>query len=408
MKNAFYLLFLLFPFVSEAQIENTWLKKNDFTGHKRTRAAGFSIGSHGYLCGGIDTAEVVLKDLWQYDPTLDVWAQKADLPGPVRRNAVAFTIQDKGYVGTGIDSVLASNGDKLSDFYQYDATANSWTQKADFPAFGGAGLYFATGFAIDSKGYICGGKRGPNQYSDQLWEYKPSNDTWTQRTSFPGGVRYQLCSFVIGFDGFVGLGTDQDVYRKDLWKYSAGTNQWSQCADLPGNERASASTFSIGLRGFVCMGTNGGYLLDTWEFNPYSDSWAIRAPFGGSERKNAVSFVVNDKAYVGTGSGFSGKKGSFHEYTPYENVFLETNELDPIDFTIYPNPVKDKLVVNFENAAVKKVEMISAFGQVVLKSEIQSHQELNIDCSVIQPGVYFLNLKSEQGGQLGSKKIIVL
>ena len=38
----------------------------------------------------IDTAEILLKDLWQYDPNTDTWMQKADLPGAARRDAVAF------------------------------------------------------------------------------------------------------------------------------------------------------------------------------------------------------------------------------------------------------------------------------------------------------------------------------
>jgi N-acetylneuraminic acid mutarotase len=408
MKKSFFFILFLIPFLADAQTGNTWEKKNDFTGSKRTRAASFVIGDFAYLCGGVDTSETVLKDLWQYDPLLDIWTQKADLVGPARRDAVAFSIQGKGYVGTGMDSVIATYGNVLSDFYAYDPVNNSWIQKANFPAYSGAGTYFATGFSIDSKGYICGGKRGPNQYSNELWEYKPSNDSWIQRSDFPGGVRYQLLSFIIGFDAFVGLGTNQDLYKKDLWRYSAGSNEWTACADLPGSERAGAAAFSIGLRGFVCTGTNGGMLDDLWEYNPFSNDWKIRASYGGSERKNSVAFTLNNKGFVGTGSGYSGKKASFHEYSPLQSIFLEVEKEKEIDFAIYPNPIKESFSISYRNNEVSRVHLVSNYGIKVLDERVLPNHKLSVDKSIILEGVYIANLINENGDILGSKKVIIL
>jgi len=76
----------------------------------------------------------------------------ADLPAPERRNALAFSIGDFGYVGTGIDSVEAqAPGSTIyRDFWQYNPASNSWIQKADYPGGNNNGIYFATGFSIDS------------------------------------------------------------------------------------------------------------------------------------------------------------------------------------------------------------------------------------------------------------------
>lgn len=358
---------VVLTFFSFGQTENYWTKKADFTGLKRERAVAFSIGDFGYLGTGVDTAETVLNDFWKYDPTTDVWTQIADIPG-IRRNAVAFTIAGFGYVGTGMDSVTATafGASTLSDFWQFDPTANSWTQKASYPGNFGTGLYFATGFAIDSKGYICGGKMGPNNYSNQLWEYKPSLDVWTQLSNFPGGVRYQLSSFVVDFKAYVGLGTDQDLYRKDLWEFNATTNQWTAMADFPASERASASTFTIGQRGFVTLGANGGFLDDLWEYNPFADSWSIKATYGGSPRKNASSFVVNGKAYVGTGKGYSGKKASMHEYTP--GSVLGVGEIE-IDIAMYPNPSHDFVNLNYVAEQIDEVELYSISGQKLVSGK---------------------------------------
>ena len=293
---------------------NTWTKLNDVGMGKRERATGFAIGNFGYLCGGIDTAEIVHKDLWAYNPQSDAWTQKADLPGSPRRDAVSFVIGNFAFVGTGMDSVSGPTGDRLKDFWRYNPSTNSWAAVADFPGGGGDGIYFATGFAVGGKGYLCGGKIGPNLYSSQLWEYKPSNNQWIQRASFPGGVRYQMLSFVVGSKAYVGMGTDQNIFKKDVYCYDPGANNWQAIASFPAYERGSASAFSLEERGFVCLGNNGGLLSDLIEYNPKTNSWTLRAAYGGSERKSAISFVIDNKAYVGTGKGYSGKKKSWYRF----------------------------------------------------------------------------------------------
>jgi N-acetylneuraminic acid mutarotase len=408
MKRILYTLLLFLPFITEAQFENQWLKKNDFPGLKRARATSFVIDENAYIFGGVDTAETVLRDLWQYDPVLDTWVQKADLPGSVRREAIAFTIDDFGYVGTGIDSNEATLGNSLKDFWQYNPTTNTWLQKADFPGYSGQGIYFATGFSIDGKGYLCGGKIGPNFYSNQLWEYKPLIDQWTLRANFPGGVRYQLSSFVIGLEAFVGFGTDQDVYRKDLHRYRPGSNSWLPCADIPGAPRAGAAAFSIGLRGFICGGTNGGLLDDLWEYNPFSNSWAIRSPFGGSERKNAIAFALNGKGFVGTGTGYSGKKASVHEYSPLQSVYLELDEAAMHPFTVYPNPAENQISIEVENEKATEFVLYSIMGRKVLQEQFVSGQKIIFDRNAIPSGVYLISLRDKSGQEISRHQQLIL
>lgn len=397
---------LLMPIISIGQTQNFWTKKNDFGGLKRERAVGFSIGTMGFISCGVDTAEVVLKDLWQYNAVFDSWTQKANLPGSKRRDAVAFVIGSKGYVGSGIDNDESAFGVKLKDFWEYDPATNLWSQIADYPGSGGLGIYFATAFTIDTKAYVCGGKFGPNSYSNQLWEYKPSINQWTQRANFTGGVRYQLSSFSVGYYGYVGLGANQDVFKKDFWKYNGGTNQWTQIADLPASERGGATTFTIGSRGFVCMGNDGGILDDLWEYNPSNNQWYVRAPYGGSERKNAVAFVIDGKAYVGTGKGFSGKKSGMEEYTPYE--VLGYNELTESEFSVYPNPSNDIFYIDAQLQSIESFTIFSADGRVMMKIKNNTVGIQAIDRTAINPGVYMLSAMDRNGSILNTKQIILL
>jgi N-acetylneuraminic acid mutarotase len=401
-----YIIILLIPVTLSAQTQNFWTKKADFGGLKRERAVSFSIDSYGYVGTGVDTAEQVLKDLWQYDPLTDSWMQKADLPGSQRRDAVGFALNGKGYIGLGIDNDESFNGMKLNDLWQYDPSTNTWLQRANFPGGTGTGIYFATAFELDNKGFICGGKVGPNQYSNQLWEYKPSLDQWTQRANFPGGYRYQLSSFSVGIYGYVGLGANQDIYKKDFWKYNAGSNTWEQIADLPASERGSACTFSIGNRGYVCLGSDGGFLDDLWEYNPSSDYWAIRAPYGGSERKNAIAFVVNGKAYVGTGKGYSGKKSSMHEYTPMS--FVGNEELSTDIFHVYPNPAIETIQISWSSEEIKEIVLYNISGRLVRQIPVNWEQHISLDREELPSGHYMIRALNQSQQVTANYPIILL
>lgn len=380
------------------QTENFWSVKSDFGGLKRERAVAFTANGMAFVGTGVDTSEAILNDFWSYDVVSDTWAQVANLPGVARRDAIAFTINDKGYVGTGMDNADANLGSALNDFWQYDPLTNSWTQKSNYP---GLPVYFATGFNIDTKGYICGGKRGPNWYISELWEYNPASDSWTGKTPFPGGVRYQLNSFVVGSSAYVGLGTDQDMYRYDMYEYKPALDEWTPKADLPASARGASHLFAIGNRGFVCMGTNGGFLDDLWEYNPLNNTWAIRATYGGSPRKNGIAFVLGGKAYVGTGKGASGKKMSMWEYTP--SALVGVNENTEADIRIYPNPSSGNFSLNVTSTEIELLEIYTLQGTRVMETSFTT----SVDVSELSSGTYLLVGKDSFGQIIGKEKLII-
>ncbi|PWL30405.1 MAG: hypothetical protein DCO96_05330 [Fluviicola sp. XM-24bin1] len=374
MKHLLLISFVVLTSIVFGQnppVPNSWSKKADFAGLKRERAIAFTVNGVGYIGTGVDTAETVLKDLWRYNELTDTWTQMADIPGSQRRNAVAFAIGDYGYVTTGMNTPNSTDvgATKLNDNWRYDPATNSWAARANFPGNNGQGMYFGACFVIDNEAFVVGGKHGPNNYTSNMYMYDPAQDQWYLAANFPGGVRYQLSALAVDGKGFVGLGTDQDLYRQDWWEYKRTTNTWAQRADLPASARASAVTFTIADRGYVCMGTNGGMLDDLWEYNPFDNTWSVRAPYGGSPRKNAVAFVLGSRAYVGTGKGVSGKKQSIHEYHPMWTLDLEENELE---ISVYPNPTSDMIYVKsaFEP---EKITLINMLGEEV-RSASNSNQ----------------------------------
>lgn len=383
--------------------ENTWIKLGDFFGGKRERSVAFSLNGFGYVGTGTDTAEVVHADFWKYDPNSDTWSQIAPLPGPARRDAVAFSLNGFGYVGTGMSDHVSINGNILSDFWRYNAVMNEWDSIAPFPGNQGGGVYFSTGFSVGGKGYVCGGKTGNSSYSSELWEYKPANNTWFQRASFPTGIRYMLSSFAIGNFAYVGFGATQDVYKRDLYRYNPGNNQWNQMPDLPGNVRGSATTFVLQDKGYVCGGNDGGLLDDLWEFNPMSEEWTLKAYYGGSERKNAIAFSINNEfAVVGLGKGYTGKKASLYAYYPTSYLGMRNPLAQEIQ--IFPNPGRTNIQLRNLPADFERIECISFQGITVFSTN-------NIPASnafeSLPSGLYYLKVYRENQDLIAVKPLLI-
>ena len=387
--------------------QNSWEKKTSFVASKRARSVAFTIGNRGYLSTGEDTNDVELNDLWEYDPGSDSWTQKANLPGVGRRDAVGFAIGTKGYVGTGIDASEAFMGNTLNDFYEYSPVTNTWTTKAVFPG-GSGGIYFATGFAVNGKGYVCCGKQGASWYSQELWEFNPANNTWTQKAYFPGGVRYGQCSFVLNGKAYVGLGTDENWFVNDFWEYNPLTNVWTQKSNFPGSARSFATAFSLGAKGYMGMGTDGGYRDDFFEYDPVNDSWSVKAPFGGEARRSAPSFVITGAAYVMTGRGASGKHRDCWQYQQYVTG-VEENSITHVN--AYPNPVTTTLHFDIDETFAAAHDQLSVLltsvdGKVIAKKYCEGSAHVVLQNENWAPGVYLYAL-SDGNQQYGGGRIVV-
>lgn len=86
---------------------------------------------------------------------------------------------------------------------------------------GGPSRLSGSAFSIDEKGYIG---LGYNFETDKdlkdFWEYNPTNNTWTQKTNFGGHARQGAASFAVEGKGYIGTGYDydNDVDLKDFWR----------------------------------------------------------------------------------------------------------------------------------------------------------------------------------------------
>lgn len=257
-----------------------------------------------------------------------VWNQKAHFGGTARHRCVAFSIGNKGYIGLG--HINAVTNFSYEDIWEYDPGTNTWTQKANF---GGGVRYHSVGFSIGSKGYVGMGREEDGDYENDLWEFDPMANTWLQKSNCPGGDRRGAVSFVINDIAYVGSGEVQGAaVSNEFYAYDAATDFWYPVAPFPGAERTSAVAFTIGDKGYFGTGGLAFGSTDFWEYDPLLDQWTPLANVGPTPRMEACGFSVNGKGYIGTGDDFSSGNNysDFWEYTPETDTWLQIDDFPGI------------------------------------------------------------------------------
>jgi|GEM_PF-765294 len=240
--------------------------------------------------------------------------------GNNRTFSTSFSVNGKIYIVGG-----QFNYNGLSDVWEYNVSNDSWAQKSTFPGGLRGG---AAAFSIGTKSYFMCGCNYAGQFFDDVWEYDSSIDTWTQKGDFPGGKREELVAFTIGGKGYVGMGYEEIVGPNstisntyaDFWEYDPAFDSWTQKTLLPGQPRGWAIGASIGGKGYVGLGSNSSQNLsysDFYEFDPANNTWTLKASYGLT-LGDAMSFIIGQEMYVCGGIDFSNYSGSstLKKYNP--------------------------------------------------------------------------------------------
>ena len=378
--------------------QGTWTQKANFAGDERGRAVGFSIGTKGYIGTGHSSAtNTDCNDFWEWDQPTDVWTQKADFGGVARSYAVGFSIGTKGYIGTGYYQTNFSQ-----DIWEWDQATNIWKQKTNFS---GAGREYAAAFTIGNYGYIGTGYAGVDK--QDLWEFDQSLNVWTQKADLGGTIREGAVGFSIGTKGYIGTGYDlaATTYLNDFWEWDQPTNTWTQKASFFGIPRSNAVGFSINTKGYIGTGSTGpgSVAQDFWEWDQATNMWTRKTDLAGPARSNAVGFSIGTKGYIGTGWDIVGKNDLW-EFDPSINGVNEINLENFI--SVYPSPTKGTFKVQCSGFKLQGIEIYNSNGEFVQGKTLNIEQEtLNCDLLSYANGIYFLELKTEQGTAV--KKIIL-
>lgn len=97
---------------------------------------------------------------------------------------------------------------------------------------------------------------------------------------------------------------------------------------------------------------------------------------------------------------YTGSTYTIPTITAVENISMNTI------IEVYPNPIKDNLVIEFKNSNESiSLQLINTVGQVVYTQNIQAQQKLELNTIDLNSGVYFLNIQLESGKQF--KKTLI-
>jgi hypothetical protein len=289
--------------------------------------------------------------------------------------------------------------------FEYDPLFNTWSPIA---VFGGGARIGAAGFAAGNKGYAGTGFPATND----LWEYDPVADTWTQKNNFASS-RNDAISFSINNKGYFGCGFNQPVFLIDFWEYDPVTDIWTQKADFAGTPVCDAASFSIGNKGYIGVGEGpiiGSDLTDFWQYDPVANLWTQKATFPGIARDEPVYFSIGNKGYIGLGYHYGiSYYNDFWEYTPDSTTGVADFEFENSKVTVYPNPAKDFINISIPETENKNLEItiIDALGRSVYKTQYEinnTKSEIKINLSNFLNGIYFVEVTN--GKEKAIKKFI--
>ncbi len=293
---------------------DTWQKTN--TTFNYTNANGDSL----------------LFDFWEYDPALDTWTQKADIPDTSmggRAYAIGFGLNGKGYVGLGYGNpkidIDTSLGSSVTLGPYIDSILHVQIAPGPPPVFA-----IETVFRQVLERTVDYTYTDSLDYLQDFWEYDPSSDTWTQKDSFPGQGRAFASAFALRDKALVGLGLGDSVMGvmyDDFYVYDPIADDWTRTTDFPASNRFGASSFSLGFLGYIAGGNDGLPRKDFYEYNDISKTWDRLPDLPDSARSLSIGGITARFGYFGLGAGVT---------ESYDNIFKWIVDTNRVSITKIP------------------------------------------------------------------------
>ncbi len=313
----------------------------------------FAFEDKGYFVAGASEFAYV-DDFYEYDATTETWTQLDDFPGGPRGFGIGDTWDGKAYFGFGF-----SGSAYMDDLWMFDPVTKEWTELAPCPCTPRVHPAF---IAHNDKIFVgLGGSQQGNL--NDWWEYDMATDSWEQKPSFPGLPRHHPFQFGIGDYVYAGFGHGDNFISNRWYRYDPATEEWTEMASLPSEGRVAGTQFSYEGKGYVLSGDGQDHTSmeegEFWSYDPELDLWEALPPHPGWSRWAPTSFVLDGWVYL-----LSGPTNIFGEldYEAIENfrfqleedVTVSTQNLttDPSLFEVFPNPFTQQIQFNWKEAFI--------------------------------------------------------
>lgn len=310
-------------------------------GQERQYACGFTNGVNGYVFGG-EAGGTDLNTLWMYSPATNSWTAKASKPGNGVRGASCFVINTTAYIIGG----AYSSTDALNEVWAYDMVNDSWSQKNNLPITNWRGSAAST----NGKGYLLFGMNVNYGYNRFLYEYDPGSDQWSYKSAFGGGGTgkvyanmQSIYNELIVFSGKDSLNN----FSNELWSYDITANSWTQKTTL-------GATLRKGGMGF----TNNGIYYYTCGISPadvrLKETWKIGLSVGIKEYSdkenpiiypNPVKDILYIRNYRGQNFRIYNALGQVSSEGKIENGAIDVSKLDRGIYFLHLNGLSSKIII---------------------------------------------------------------
>ncbi|MBK9191507.1 MAG: T9SS type A sorting domain-containing protein [Crocinitomicaceae bacterium] len=310
---------------------------------------------------------------------------------------VDFLTDFSGYIFGGYNS-----GTFLNDLWQYDPISDQWTEKTSMPAVARSA---SAHFVIGDTAYIICGKTADDYAINEVWAYSMSSDVWIQKNNFPFGNRWRASGASSQSKGYLLFGKNEILnYDEILYEYNPQIDSWSAIDTFPeaGRTHSSLLFFEDDLLVITGQDSNGNSYNDLWRYNLTAGSWDELNSIPADGRRGGISFHSSSAIYYSTGINQSNIR--IKETWKNENPLTA----DPIEInshlTLYPNPADNFFSIFGPQQSVNyKVQVYSISGELLMEGNAGS--ENSFDCSNLPNGFYTIFISTP--GSVNCSKLII-
>jgi len=255
-----------------------------------------SFGHEGkaYVFRGIprDNGNGAANEIWMYTPETDSWEMIMEFPGEARRISIGDDWNGKYYYGFGI----GGPDELLNDLWEFDPSDMSFTQLPSCPCIGRT---HPSLIAHDDKIFMGAGSSFGGDLKD-WWEYDMITQEWSQKPDIPGAIRHHTFHFSSEKYVYVGGGHVSNWNR-----YDPETAEWTPIDDLP-QGRVAGTQFNYAGLGFILAGDDRFHVhvpdFETFMFfDPSTGEWDYLPPLPNGSRWAPSSFLIDNNLYFMAG-----------------------------------------------------------------------------------------------------------
>lgn len=275
------------------------------------KANCFVVGKKAYI--GLHGKKI----FWCYDTEKNTWHKLMDFPGPPRTDGSGFVFEDKIYFGTG----MLNYNTGISDWWEYDTTTDSWTQKKNLSV----PLYTSFGFNNDKGCFLHGGYTySYNQSSKtftyilKVWKYNPQNDTWNYQTlgnwidNTSSGMDFWTPCKALGNIVYVNIGLRMNSRSTNkMYIVDSSNATMNRIADYPTNLDTEAVSFYINGNVFIRKKVVDQNNKPFYYYDKENNVWKYVRTELYTPLSYGIAFEIDNIGFTGLG-----ESNHLYEYDP--------------------------------------------------------------------------------------------